>query len=126
MKRLTIVCGPAGAGKTTWAGKEFMTRSASTYLTHTDDYVHLHRGDRPVKCAAEVLARLVEGHDVILEGVEALRTVSKAGIAAHVARVVWIDGPEKPGCKGLTTQQRLYLHKLKGLIPVMEIVRRNG
>lgn len=79
-----------------------------------------------MKCAAEVLARLVEGHDVILEGVEALRTVSKAGIAAHVSRVVWIDGPEKPGCKGLTTQQRIHLTKLKGLIPVAEIVRRNG
>lgn len=125
MKRLTLVCGPAGAGKTTWASNELGNQPDYWTLIHTDSYVQFPRDARPSKCAADVLKHLVAGQNVILEGVEALRTVSKAGIMAHVSRVMWIDGPEKPGCAGLTTQQKLYLSKLHGWIPATQIVKRN-
>lgn len=119
--RLIIVAGPAGSGKTTWAGELAYELVCPT--VHTDSFLGLERAERVTALLANVMKYHGLLGPLIVEGCESLRFVAKMNeVAKRVDRVIWIDGYEKPGTAGLTTQQRKYLEQLKGVLPPVEVV----
>lgn len=115
MPRIVLVCGPAGGGKSTWAGR--LAEERGLEVVATDDLMHLPWDEVPYAVGRR-LASFPPDATVVLEGVRALSTVDKLGLAPDVVETWWCeDGPGRPGASGMTTRQRSLLQKLGRRMP---------
>jgi len=118
--KIIVVAGPAGGGKTSFAGHLAQVRDLP--VVATDDYKHLPWAEVTM-AVGEVLVDTFDepGAVVILEGVRALSVVKHMRFAASVAELYWVAHfPEKPKTSQFTTQQRNTLAQLRGELPEIQ------
>lgn len=119
--KLIIVAGPAGGGKTTWAG--LLARVRRYPIVHTDQFKHVS-WDKVPGTIAEWLKVVDDGDTpIILEGVRALSVVKHGRLLDCVQEVWWAEyNPKLDNCDGLWQRQldlmaELDLQKRVKLIP---------
>jgi len=113
MKKLIVVAGPAGGGKTTLARK-LASQTPNSQMVSTDDFMSVP-WDQVRYAVQRELDAIPDGRTVILEGVRALSSVHHLNLVPD--KVYWSDRAEKPGTKNMTSRQVDLLTKM-GISPV--------